>query len=403
VNGGFPNWNPETAPHGRFHHYNRFVGFLFTAGLEVCQHYLTYARYSGDDDFLHEQAYPMIRDVCRFTTSLLSREEDGRYHLEPANVLETWRMTRDPADTIDGLRTILPEFIRLSERHANDAELRAHCQHVLAHLPEPALGWWQEDTSFEADVQVYAPASRGRQPPELSNTENPQLYRVYPFGLSGIDSSDLDLARRTFDKRNFSLYAGWSMDAIWAARLGLKEEACSLLAQHAAKFNRFRYGGWDSNDNRVFPGDLAVAPFLDAGGLSAFALQEILLQSHGGIIRITPAVSSTWSGTFRLRAEGGFIVTADFAAGEVRVAEVESQLGKRCVVANPWPDEAVIRCGSVEVARSGEENELPSSLNRAPPTSSSAQLGPRIPFRHQLGMMFPMKRRGCPAEMDRMR
>lgn len=369
-------WDPATSPYGVFHHFNPYIGFLFTAGLEVCQHYLTWVRYSGDEAFRRERAYPVIRDVCVFVTSLLHKGDDGCYHLDPANALETWWMARDPADTLDGLRAILPEAIRLAEEleaehkraaegvsaeedaggdgDGDDAALADRWREVLAALPEPARGWWKEDATIESDADVYAPAGGFPEPLTRVNRENPQLYRVYPFGLSGSDSEDRDLARQTFEKRICALNDGWSMDAIWAARLGLGEEACDLLTRHAARFNRFRYGGWDSNDNSGFPDGLAVAPFLDAGGCSAFALQEILLQSHGGVLRIAPAVASTWSGVFRLRAEGGFLVTADVAEGTVQMAEIESLWGGACVVANPWPGEcAVLRQGEAVARTSG--------------------------------------------------
>ena len=162
-----------------------------------------------------------------------------------------------------------------------------------------------------------------------------------------IVTEDYDLAKRTFDERICVLANGWSMDAIWAARLGLAEEACSLLVEHARKYNRYRYGGWDSNDNSGFDNGLAVAPFLDAGGNSAFALQEILLQSYGGIIRIAPALSTAWSGTFSLLAEGGFLVTADIAGGKVRLATIESALSGRLARTGPLaPDrDASFRSG----------------------------------------------------------
>jgi hypothetical protein len=95
--------------------------------------------------------------------------------------------------------------------------------------------------------------------------------------------------------------------------------------------------GWTSNDSRVFPGGLSAAPFLDAGGLSAFTLQEILLQSHGGVLRIAPATAEDWSGFFRLRGEGGFLVAAEIHGGAVRLAEVESLWGRECVLASSWP------------------------------------------------------------------
>ena len=351
VNDHYWDWNPETAPYGRFHHFNPYIGFLFTAGLEVCQHYLTWVRYSGDETFLRDQAYPVLRGVCDFATNLLHKGDDDRYHLDPGNALETWWMVRDPADTLDGLHVILPEAIRLADEYGEGSEMTERWREVLAALPEPSRGWWREDSTLCLEEDVYAPAAASSAPVKRVNAENPQLYRVYPFGLSGIGSADYELARRTFEKRICVLAHGWSMDAIWAAKLGLGEEACSLLARHAARYNRYRYGGWDSNDNSGFPNGLAVAPFLDAGGLSAFALQEILLQSHGGVLRIAPAVSGAWSGTFRLRGEGGFLVTAHISDGVVRLAEVESLLGGECAVANPWTGACMVTCEGEEVGR----------------------------------------------------
>lgn len=123
VNDIFWSWDPETTPYGKFHHFNPYCGLLFTSGLVVCHYYLTYARYSGDEAFLHEHAYPVIRDVSLFVTSLLCKEDDGRYHLDPANAQETWWLVRDPEDTLIGLRAILPEFILLSSQHPEDGEL----------------------------------------------------------------------------------------------------------------------------------------------------------------------------------------------------------------------------------------------------------------------------------------
>ena len=349
----YQRWDPEAGPYGRFEMFNPYVGFLFTAGLEVCQHYLTYYRYSGDESFLREQAYPVLRGVCEFLAELLRKGEDGRYHLDPANALETWWLVRDPADTLDGVRAVFPEFIRLASRYDRDAELRAKCATILAALPDPPLGLWTEDSRIEPDVKVYAPAAALGKFRKRVNAENPALYRVYPFGLSGIDSPDYDLARATFDHRVCVLHHGWSMDAIWAARLGLADQACELLARHAERFNRFRYGGWDSNDNSAFPDGLSVVPFTDAGGNSAFALNEILLQSHGNVIRVAPAVAETWSGVFQLRAEGGFLVAAPFEGRNVPFVRIQSLLGKDCTLANPWSADCVVREGDKVLQRSG--------------------------------------------------
>jgi alpha-L-fucosidase 2 len=351
----FHNWEPENAPYGLFKQYNPYIGFLFTSGLEICQYYLTYYLYSGDETFLCECAYPVIRGVCEFISGLLRKGDDGYYHLDPANALETWWMVRDPADTLDGIRAIFPEFVKLSEKYGQDAELHQKCTEILSSLPEPSYGLWTEDSRIDPDIKVYAPATAKGKLPNRSNAENPALYRIFPFGLSGIESSDYDLALNTFNHRICNLGNGWSMDAIWAARLGLSDIACDLLSQHAMRYNRFRYGGWDSNDSSVFPDGLSVVPFTDAGGLSAFALNEILLQSHKGIIRAAPAVAENWSGIFQLRAEGGFIVSADFQGQNIRFVEVRSLLGKDCIIENPWQTPCVIREGQKILIQSDEK------------------------------------------------
>lgn len=336
------------VPYGRFTFFATHVGLIFTSGLEICQHFLNYYRYSCDDEFLRQQAYPFIRGVCEFIANLLQKEADGRYHLDPANALETWWQVRDPADTFDGIRAIFPEFIRLSEAYDLDPELRAKCRTVLAALPEHSIGKWHDDGRVDPNVDMYAPAAGKHGFPNRINCENPALYRVYPFGLSGIGSPDYDRAVRTFEYRTSPVWWGWSMDAIWAARLGLKDEVCTLLSVHAQRFNTWPYGGWEVIHCRPIPRDGSFGPpFLDAGGCSATALQEILLQSHADIIRVTPALSRFWSGIFQLRAQGGFLVASDVMKGNPRFVEIRSLLGKPCRIANPWP-------GRCNVIKNGE-------------------------------------------------
>jgi hypothetical protein len=93
----------------------------------------------------------------------------------------------------------------------------------------------------------------------------------------------------------------------------------------------------------VFPDGLSVVPYTDAAGVACYALNEILLQSHGELIRILPATADDWSGLFQLRAEGGFLVGVSFRSGEAQFVEVRSLLGNSCRIANPWDSPCVVR------------------------------------------------------------
>jgi hypothetical protein len=62
-------------------------------------------------------------------------------------------------------------------------------------------------------------------------------------------------------------------------------------------------------------------------------------------------VSRDWSGVFRLRAEGSFIVAADFAHGVARLVEVRSLRGGRCNIQNPWNETCIVRTDGRVVLR----------------------------------------------------
>jgi len=367
VPGHFVRWHPESAPYGKFNWFNPYTGLHFNPGLEVSHNYLTYYQYSGDEAFLKDEAYPVIRGICEFFSNVLHKEWDGLYHLDPASALETWWLVRDPADAMDGIRAIFPEFIKLSEKYSCDGDLRAKCKEILSALPEPPRGLWLGGKVFDLSADVYAPAARVGTYTERRNGETPQLYRIFPFGLSGIGSEDIELVKRTFEKRVVNnLPAGWSQDGIWAARLGLAEESARIVKEQAKLKNSFRYGGWKSGDDVSWPEDdtipaherLSTNPFLDAGGNSAFTLQEMLLQSHNGIIRILPAWPENWSGIFRLRTEGGFLISAGIEKAKVPFVEVKSLLGKECVIENPWQsNKAIVRKGE-DIILESDKREL---------------------------------------------
>ena len=84
------------------------------------------------------------------------------------------------------------------------------------------------------------------------------------------------------------------------------------------------------------------------------SLKELLAAAACLVLLLTlvlPAVSRSWSGIFRLRAEGGFLVAADFAEGAARLVEVQSLLGRRCRIQNPWGETCVVRTADHVVTR----------------------------------------------------
>jgi len=82
---------------------------------------------------------------------------------------------------------------------------------------------------------------------------------------------------------------------------------------------------------------------LEAGSIFETTINEMLLQSYNGKIRVFPATPASWDASFTLHAVGAFTVTSERRGGEVLYVAVESRKGGTCRLVNPWPDNVAVR------------------------------------------------------------
>ncbi|HWP40489.1 MAG TPA: hypothetical protein VNL70_06140, partial [Tepidisphaeraceae bacterium] len=140
------------------------------------------------------------------------------------------------------------------------------------------------------------------------NTENPELYCVFPYRLFGLGKPDLQLARDTFAARLHQSHNCWSQDDIQMALLGLTDQARQWISQRAspAAHSDSRFPGfWNAFHDWV--------PDMDHGGVLQLALQLMLMQCEGRQILLLPAWPRQWDADFKLHAPRRTIV-----AGRVR-------------------------------------------------------------------------------------
>jgi hypothetical protein len=95
--------------------------------------------------------------------------------------------------------------------------------------------------------------------------------------------------------------------------------------------------------------------FQDGGGIETSGIVEainaMLLQSHDGVIRVFPNWPSHTGAKFkRLRAQGAFLVDAEFSSPETKTLAVYSEAGKTCSIENPWPGQ------TLKVSANGSRN-----------------------------------------------
>jgi hypothetical protein len=275
-------------------------------------------------------------------------EADGRYHIRPDDARETYWRVQDGMNDISALRAALPVLLRESERLAIYSELRPAWKDFLtrlAALPErpdaaayaPCVVPAQMPTSANCTVnRLYTPAQTSTSYEKRFNSENVELDCIYPFGLVGIGSDNLQKAVNTYRRRVFPGSYGWDWSPVCAARLGLADEAARIQAEHCRNTQHWPQGFWDSPSSPYWAGGLVDCPYFDSSGVNAATTAEMLMQSHDSTIRVWPAAPASWSGAFRLREETGFMVTSQRSAGQVQYVAVESLFGSPCRMANPW-------------------------------------------------------------------
>ncbi|HPA16197.1 MAG TPA: DUF5703 domain-containing protein [Verrucomicrobiae bacterium] len=283
---------------------NQYHRWEFTAGYEVAWMMLDYYEHTRDEKFLAETVLPFVREILAFYDARYPVDAGGRIVIHPAQALETWWDCTNPMPDIAGLTAVTGRLLRLTGPEAMSPMAR-----LLRCLGRKPSGTLPPDlealvrrlavklpplpTREQDGARMLAAAERFE---SKKNIENPELYAVFPFRLIAVGSPDIDLGIRAFHARTDRGDIGWRQDDIFAAYLGLADDAAKLLVgrarkRHAAsRFPSF----WGPNYDWV--------PDQDHGGVLMRALQAMLMQTDGRAIHLLPAWPRGWDAHFKLHA-----------------------------------------------------------------------------------------------------
>ena len=291
-------------------------------------HYL----YSTDEDFLKEKAYPFMRECMLFYEGFLKKEDDGVYHVHPTQSPETGGWGRDDTLTLSLLRCLIKGLLEAVDILGLDEPHQEVWSEILENLPE----YHKDETGFHLkEATAYTQCHR-----HLSH-----LAPIYPGGDINIDGSTddrqlIEKSLNTLVSKGYGIWVGWSFAwaSVMAARVGRKKMAWWTLRQLADVYvscNTFNLNlDWERN---------GIASDTDAycqdGNMAAVAaVNEMLLQSWGGRIRIFPACPNHWREVRfdRLRGEGGVEVSAVRSQGRTLGVRLASGLAQQVRLLNPF-------------------------------------------------------------------
>ena len=292
---------------------NAWLEYQWDTVLEFCSMILQAHFYAGMDITKYEPLITLSLQFFDEHYQMLAKQRgvkaldgDGKLILYPSSGCETYKMAYNPSSVVAALKVVTEQFEKYKAMKGNtDFSAYAIDSTFKNRLPEIPLRTVGGDTCI-APAVVWA---------RIQNVETPQLYPVFPWRVYGLGRGGLDIARNTYLKDPHALkmrtHVGWKQDNIWAACLGLTDEAVRLntakLADGPYRFPAFWDPGYD------------WAPDCNRGGGAMIGLQEMLLQeTPDGEPLLFPAWPKDVDARFRLHATGGRIVDAEIKDGKVK-------------------------------------------------------------------------------------
>ncbi|MFN8349543.1 MAG: DUF5703 domain-containing protein [Spirosomataceae bacterium] len=294
--------------------YNAWLEYQWETVFEFCLMMLETERYEGRNI---QEYVPFIESCLTFFDEhyqWLAKQrgtkpfdEKGHYVFYPSSAAETFKMTYNSATVIAALKVILTRMLELPDAYL-DAKQREKWTTMLQRIPPLPL---QE---FDGH-KTLAPAVAWMR---VQNSETPQLYPVFPWGLYGVSKPDLDIAVNTYRHDphavKFRSHVGWRQYSIFAARLGLTDDAAELtrlkFKESGHRFPTFWGPGFD------------WTPDHNWGGSAMIGLQEMLMQVDGKKIYLLPAWPKEWNASFKLHAPYNTTIEATVKNGKIENLKV---------------------------------------------------------------------------------
>jgi len=261
-----------------------------------CAQYLWFLyEYSKDKDYLAKEAYPLFLELCEFCLEVFEWDNEmGYYRVYPDISPEQGPLAHDTTATVSSVKYMLKFTLEAAEILDDKNPLLAKIHNLYEHLPPYAVakaGMWGTPIKDSPDA-----------PDNLWLRHPMTLMPIYPTGeIDPLFSNEkqVKLASDTvdyaFDRVELGIFQGSWISAA-ASRLGRGNDAIRALYErgidHMLRSNGLTAEATDRFMNFCLIGrqPLYYPCMMEFTGEMLAAVEEMLLSSYNGVIRVFPAV-----------------------------------------------------------------------------------------------------------------
>lgn len=355
--------------------------------MEMYQHYL----YTKDKDFLENVAIPVMQGAAEYYLDKLVLADDGHYHIYGTNGYESpFVMLDDSITDLAMIRALFAAYITV----APSEEGRLYQERLERLVPYQTTDFLEEELDADGRFlwgigkgrkalanSVLSVGDRPRLPdglkvlPEYAqdvmrevgkekarkvygNMEHSyygfpdtEMAPLFPASTVGIRNRDSELYKMIHDSicLHPKICMSWCMMPIYMARMGMADLLEEQLERTVSSWMVYPQGfGYDKELNHYWmqnkirndrTGEFSTSRQWKFNNFDyetlpiiATAVNEMLIQSYDGTIRLFPAIREDREVSFKLAATGGRIVNAVYRLGECDVV-IECASGGRLTIA----------------------------------------------------------------------